>query len=807
MIHGEEVDITETGIDPEFLEALPDDMRADVVNQHLRERRGPEAAQGADAGSSEISPEFLDALPPEIRAEVIQQEAIEQARRNQAQQAGAGAIPQAAAAFSQAFLASLEPAEREAVLMQQDAGVLAGLFQGGMDRFANVAARAGGRADIEWGSGAQAGEASSRAAANATSKAVTKKTAPRDAIQLLDKAGVASLTRLLFFPEIFRKNDLLKILANLCENARNRGDLINLLLAVLQEDTGDLNYIERQTLPKDRKPVASALKGTPTPRKKIVPETPSATSTILGNLQSEHVPAFVAQRAFEGLAFIVQSNEQATLYFLTEHDTPVVAKKAVSRKGKGKERPTTQMAFPIVVLLSLLARPLVLDTPAMIESLMALLATVTRPLTQIAYVSPVGQEEKKPIISSIDAVVAPITSSESPLNTAAAVPERALPGPSISASAGASADGVAKPDDSTSVSPPLLSVAPKIPSEVLQLVANVLTYGECTSRTFSHTLVLIRHLSHITEAKEAICAELRSQAQSIGDLLVHDLKDLGQTLRDLPAEASADSVSMAKFTAASSDQAKLLRLLKTIDYMFSPKSSSSTGGWDAAAIAAVADGTTSLSAEEDVVNGIFETFHFNPVWDALGECLGLVQDRTDLVSVMTVLLPLVESLMVVSKYSSAKVLAAGQAAAGGLTMSPMSPKENVSDDTFFRFTSSHRKVLNIMVRNNPALMSGSFSLLVLNSRVLEFDNKRNWFTQQLRKKPSREVGGTIHLTVRRSNVFGDSYRALQRKTGDGMKYGKLSVKFHEEEGVDAGGVTREWYSILAREIFNPNYGG
>ncbi len=40
-----------------------------------------------------------------------------------------------------------------------------------------------------------------------------------------------------------------------------------------------------------------------------------------------------------------------------------------------------------------------------------------------------------------------------------------------------------------------------------------------------------------------------------------------------------------------------------------------------------------------------------------------------------------------------------------------------------------------------------------------------------------------------------------------MKYGKLSVKFHEEEGVDAGGVTREWYSILAREIFNPNYGG
>ncbi|KAJ0408912.1 hypothetical protein ATCC90586_005949 [Pythium insidiosum] len=34
---------------------------------------------------------------------------------------------------------------------------------------------------------------------------------------------------------------------------------------------------------------------------------------------------------------------------------------------------------------------------------------------------------------------------------------------------------------------------------------------------------------------------------------------------------------------------------------------------------------------------------------------------------------------------------------------------------------------------------------------------------------------------------------------------KLHVSFTGEEGIDAGGVTREWYVILAREIFNPNY--
>jgi len=37
MIHGSPVDITDTGIDPTFLEALPDEMREEVVNQHVRD--------------------------------------------------------------------------------------------------------------------------------------------------------------------------------------------------------------------------------------------------------------------------------------------------------------------------------------------------------------------------------------------------------------------------------------------------------------------------------------------------------------------------------------------------------------------------------------------------------------------------------------------------------------------------------------------------------------------------------------------------------------------------------------------------
>jgi E3 ubiquitin-protein ligase HUWE1 len=127
------------------------------------------------------------------------------------------------------------------------------------------------------------------------------------------------------------------------------------------------------------------------------------------------------------------------------------------------------------------------------------------------------------------------------------------------------------------------------------------------------------------------------------------------------------------------------------------------------------------------------------------------------------------------------------------------------EDLFVTFTDAHRKILNVMVRNNPSLMSGSFSLLVHNPRVLDFDNKRNYFTQQLHRRPqSREHYSTLQLNVRRARVFEDSFQHLQRKTGDQIKFGKLSVRFYDEEGVDAGGVTREWFQILARQMFDPN---
>lgn len=134
---------------------------------------------------------------------------------------------------------------------------------------------------------------------------------------------------------------------------------------------------------------------------------------------------------------------------------------------------------------------------------------------------------------------------------------------------------------------------------------------------------------------------------------------------------------------------------------------------------------------------------------------------------------------------------------------PRTKKEQMYDN-FFTFTERHRKVLNFMVRQNPSLMSGPFSLLVHNPKVLDFDNKRNFFTQQLHKA-RREHYTPLSLSVRRQYVFYDSYNFFARHSGPEIKHGKLTVRFYNEEGIDAGGVTREWFQVLARAMFNPDY--
>jgi E3 ubiquitin-protein ligase HUWE1 len=58
--------------------------------------------------------------------------------------------------------------------------------------------------------------------------------------------------------------------------------------------------------------------------------------------------------------------------------------------------------------------------------------------------------------------------------------------------------------------------------------------------------------------------------------------------------------------------------------------------------------------------------------------------------------------------------------------------------------------------------------------------------------------------VRRDRVFDDSCHQLRVLSAHQLK-GRLHAQFSGDDGVDAGGVSREWYVFLTRQIFDPNY--
>ena len=371
LIHGEPVDITDTGIDPTFLEALPDEMREEVLNQHVRDQRAAQLERPAD---SQISAEFLDALPPDIRAEIIQQEAAERAQRTRAEQAAQQGGPVEIDPAD--FIASLDPQLRQVVLMDSD-DVFIQSLPSHMIAEANIHREHGRPARPRH---VAPGQPAVPGAPHQVSQAA-KPPQPRDAIQLLDKSALAALVRLLFYPHILKKNLLYKVLVNLCENAKSRTDLFNLLLSILQDGSGDLASIDKsfaQMSVRHSKPTA--------------PQTPKAigkqrvSTDYFGSIslpQNDVVPELIVQRCLESLTYIVSSNELSSLFFLTEHELPIGLRRSSSKKGKGKEKQAPQTHYPIVLLLSLLDRPSILRTPSIVESVVGLLATVTRPLASL----------------------------------------------------------------------------------------------------------------------------------------------------------------------------------------------------------------------------------------------------------------------------------------------------------------------------------------------------------------------------------------------------------------------------------------
>ncbi|OBA23791.1 HECT-domain-containing protein [Metschnikowia bicuspidata var. bicuspidata NRRL YB-4993] len=434
------------------------------------------------------------------------------------------------------------------------------------------------------------------------------------------------------------------------------------------------------------------------------------------------LPNSIGVQVIEALLFLLEKIPAMRLYLLTEHENSFLTKKHL-KKFRLKKASYFEDRYPINLLFRLLENPLLSEDHLFIDLLSNVLNYATRPLLMM--------RDK----------------------------EKALPA-----------------SFSTSF----------IPEKNLRLLVKILASNECVNSTFRSTISCMHHLSLLINTQNVFSKELSERATEFGDLIIEDLDVLTSELPKEPKAETQENKMVSKFTASSSDQAKLLRILTALDYMYESQKR---------------EHGSESSNDDELLSGLYKHLQLGKLWKALSDCLRILEDNSDLSHVATALLPLIEALMVVCKHSKVKELPIKDVMKYEVKKIDFT-KEPI-ESLFFSFTDEHKKILNQMVRSNPNLMSGPFSMLVRNSRVLEFDNKRNYFNRQLHdeKEPSAKMG----VSIRRDQVFLDSYRALFFKSVQDFKKAHLEINFKGEAGIDAGGVTREWYQVLSRQMFNPDY--
>ena len=89
--------------------------------------------------------------------------------------------------------------------------------------------------------------------------------------------------------------------------------------------------------------------------------------------------------------------------------------------------------------------------------------------------------------------------------------------------------------------------------------------------------------------------------------------------------------------------------------------------------------------------------------------------------------------------------------------------------------------------------------------AMPFRSKQVWFLDRMAELQVPPSEGYIKIEVRRSKLLEDSHSVLtQFQLHDLHKY--LRIEFHNEAGIDAGGLEREWFEQVTALLFAPEAG-
>jgi hypothetical protein len=128
---------------------------------------------------------------------------------------------------------------------------------------------------------------------------------------------------------------------------------------------------------------------------------------------------------------------------------------------------------------------------------------------------------------------------------------------------------------------------------------------------------------------------------------------------------------------------------------------------------------------------------------------------------------------------------------------------------FIDVCTKNNKIFNSLIRQNQTLIRDSLKhMIYVIPEIFDFDNKHNFFRQEIKKIKRIGAYDTIRISVNRNRmfrIFEESYEQMNGISSDEWK-GRIEINFVGERGQDAGGLTREWFTEISKQMLNPNLG-
>ncbi|WOL17494.1 E3 ubiquitin-protein ligase [Canna indica] len=784
-------------IDPTFLEALPEDLRAEVLASQQASRPTP-ATQAATypPPTEEIDPEFLAALPPDIQAEVLAQQ---QVQRNALLQQAEG---QPVEMDNASIIATFPPELREEVLLTSPEAVLSRLppalvaeaqmlrdrrnnnryhyrnsLFGGSQRLLDARRIAVNRQTVmDRGVGVTIG----RRVLSATPS--SSKVREVEGKPLLDANALTALIRLIRLAQPLSKGLLQRLLLNLCAHSVTRNILVGLLVDMVRLESD--------------KP------------------SPSVTSTsqrlygcrwdvVYG--QAQHgLPPFVSRRLLEILTYLAKNHlsvASALFYFDPSTIESTTTDNSVSKREKGKEKTSDMKAqlditeasskdfVPLTLLLKLLDRPLFLRSNAHLEQVMSLL--------QVVISNAVSEIDCDPCFNQAAGF------SETQLATGTSFHDKRdnLTSERNSTVEKNQKSSVEEPCSSLKYSVSRHDIFLQLPKSDLRNLCRILAHERLSDKVYSLTAEVVKKIALVaTPHRNFFASELADLAHSLSSSAITELL----TLRNSKA-LGLGTGSMAG--------AAILRMLQALSSLASIDSSKDVN----------------IDDEQSILWNLNSSLE--PLWLALSDCISATETQlgqgissplpdteeiggpfspTPLPLAAQRLLPFIEAFFLLCEklhtnqimgQSDSNVTAREVKESVGSSLSPMHKCTGTSIMTFAKVVEKHRRLLNVFIRQNPSLLEKSLSLMLKVPRLIDFDNKRAYFRSRIRQQHDQHFAAPLRISVRRAYVLEDSYNQLRLRSSQDLK-GRLTVQFQGEEGIDAGGLTREWYQLLSRVIFD-----